>query len=186
MRLLVVGINPEPWTSPSLGTKRAGGRIVPTSFKDENLRSYQMAVHELVEEALAEQGIMTPVYGKGVELGARFSFWRQLDRYHVSEGRTRVRQQPDLTNLVKAFEDALQGLLYVNDRAIRESVGCLVDVGQDLEPAAMVEVHPLPAYRLQMADIARTQLTRRGTKARSSAVYLEGESWESPSESVGS
>lgn len=185
MLVLVEGINPEPWRSPSLGIKKVGRRSVPVSFKDENLRSYQQAIHELVEEALAEQGISTPVYGPKVELTATFAFWRQLDRYQVEGDRTRVRARPDLTNMIKAAEDALQGLLYQNDRAIRFTSAGLVEVGADVEPALLVGIEPLdgfigPAFE----SVRRAMINGNGMKATSGAVWVQGDRKCSPTRSA--
>lgn len=177
IRVLIEGVNPEPWTSPSLGTKRVGRKIVPVSFKNENQRAYQEAVHELLEEALAELGIEYPVFGAGVDLFAEFTFWRQLDRFNVGDqGRTRVRKRPDLTNMVKATEDALQGLLYVNDQAILVQSNHLAGVGPEVEPALLVCIESLGSALPPLAwspGQERTEIKARGREATSRSVWIE-------------
>lgn len=143
--LFVHGINPEPWRSPSLGITRRNGRAQPAAYKDENLRSYQEALHEVVFNAIAERAEIDtlPVYPKGEQLAVSFAFWRQLDTYSPGTGgRKNVRQRPDVTNLIKAAEDALQGVLYHDDKANRLVNGELVAVGPDVEPGIIIVIRP--------------------------------------------
>lgn len=143
MKLLIKGINPEPWRAPQLGVKHMGRKVVPAAYKDENLRGFQTAVFECVEQALFEQGIQTPVYPKGTFLAVTFAFWRQLESYEDgATGRRGRRHYADATNLLKAAEDALQGLLYANDRDNRQVMSAVVESTATTEPMLMVCLEP--------------------------------------------
>lgn len=152
MRLLIEGINPEPWRAGKLMTKVVARKAVPIQFKDQGTAAYQEAVHETVAGALAELGVPLPIYPKGTLLRVYFSFWRQIEQYtSLTTGRKVTPNQPDTSNMVKATEDALQGLLFFNDRDNRICQGNLVQVGPDVEPAIMIFVDKYEPQHAQAA-----------------------------------
>ena len=149
------GINPEPWRSPSLGITRRGGKVQPAAYQDENLRAYKEAVHECVSEALrnADELDALPVFPKGMDLAAHFMFWRQLESYDAGTKRRHVRARPDVTNLQKAAEDALQGLIYHDDKGNRRISSELVECGPDTLPGFYVKVWPYDQVVVPLADM---------------------------------
>jgi Holliday junction resolvase RusA-like endonuclease len=136
--IVLEGVNPEPWRSPRLGTKRVAGKVTPAAFKDANLRSYQEAVKEVLTEELTTLGYELPIFEEGSLLTISFGFWRQTESYQ-GEGRRNVRARPDLTNMQKATEDALQGVLYKTDRRNVMVQSALVEVGPLVEPRILIE-----------------------------------------------
>jgi Holliday junction resolvase RusA-like endonuclease len=166
MILLIEGINPQPWMAGKLSTKRAGHRVLPIQFKDENLRVYQEALHESAAEALSRLEAPLPLFPKGTLLRVHFSFWRKIEQYtNLETGKVTTPKVPDVSNMVKATEDALQGLFYFNDRDNRVVTGHLVDVGPDVEPIVMVAIEQYEADKipLWMIDLAKTKGTRTGS-----------------------
>lgn len=138
VRLLFEGMNPEPWRSPRLGTKMIGRKKVPVAFKDENLRSYQEAIKEAASELLNSNGVEMPMFAKGTELELDIAFWRQTDTYE-GESRRNARNRADVTNMQKAVEDALQGIVYANDRYNVVVRSTLVAVGPDVHPRVLLD-----------------------------------------------
>jgi Holliday junction resolvase RusA-like endonuclease len=124
VRELYLPINPVPWTSPSVAfkTKRV--------YKAAELTAYQNAVKEQVLEAGIEPVELAP----GARLELSFWFWRRLDSGTPGAGRKRRARQVDATNLQKALEDALQGVLFANDRDVHYIHSYVVEQGPDVTP----------------------------------------------------
>lgn len=124
---IIPEINPEPWTAPEVSIGRRGGKLAPQVFKREGLRQYQEAVHEYVERVYNP----TPCEA---ELVLQFWFWRELD--------TTRSKLVDATNLQKATEDALHGLLFVNDRQVQDVRSIIVEQGVDVAPTIVIRWAP--------------------------------------------
>jgi len=103
-RWYVLHINPEPWAVGPLDLLRRGGKLAPTMGRNQQVHMYQQAVAgELAVKYGALPGApLAPCY----ELD--FWFWRNTERGNYA----------DATNLQKATEDALQGILIDNDRDV--------------------------------------------------------------------
>lgn len=131
--IVIEGVNPQPWKSPSAGTKRFGGKVVAYTYPNPEVVLYQEAVKEYVAD---EYPALVPVEPGEHGLLVTFWFWRSLNY-----GGQR-RQRCDTTNLVKATEDALQGLLYTNDKHNRTVTGHIVAQDARVEPLIMVTAMP--------------------------------------------
>lgn len=116
-------LNPEPWTAPKMGIGRRGGKVYPHSIPDAQVKAYQEAIRE---ELLAKKIEMLP---KGQWYDLYFYWWRRLDEYELPSGRKSRRHQADATNMQKATEDALQGVLIDNDRHVRKVGSEIVSQG---------------------------------------------------------
>lgn len=95
MKYWIFDINPEPWRVP--GVPHYGKAV-----KDGKLESYQQAIREALEDhpdRTMHTGLLT----------VKFHFWRS----------TAHNKPADATNLQKATEDALQKVLFGNDRENR-------------------------------------------------------------------
>jgi Holliday junction resolvase RusA-like endonuclease len=84
-----------PWKVPTV-TKRRG------AFKDKRLVAWQETVAEYARAAMAGR----EPYAGPVRLDVRFEIKR------------RAGSMPDRTNCLKAAEDALQGIVFTNDRLV--------------------------------------------------------------------
>lgn len=109
---LVAPVNPEPWTVGTISYKR----ISPSP----NLVAYQSALRE----ELAGVEMLPPEYRK-----ITFYFFRQQAQYIDMRDKIRTRNQADATNMQKATEDALQGILFDNDREVMDIRSVIVQQG---------------------------------------------------------
>lgn len=142
-----LNLNPEPWRIGPMGWKVVNGRRIQLPAPDPDLQTYQKAVREQLEQLLP---VGTVPYDGLVEF--EFFFWRQLDSYETDTKKSQ-RHIADATNLQKALEDALQGVLITNDRNVRRVCSHLVEQAADTVPAVAIrfasftpDVVPLPAW----------------------------------------
>lgn len=124
----VQGINPEPWEAPTASLGRKGGKHYVHMHKNDGLRAYQ----EGFKSAFLEQNPDWQYFDTPIEL--TFYFWRQKDH---AESRAAT---ADATNLQKATEDALQGVLYPNDQLVHKVTSCIVEQEQSTEPKVLILV----------------------------------------------
>lgn len=129
--LAIEGLNPMPWQSPRLGTIRKGGKIVPTSRPSDEVVVYQ----EAVKEAVMDRYPNLELIDHGLHgLVITFWFWRSLNFGG------QIRRAADATNMQKCLEDALQGVVYVNDRFNRTVTSHVVAQERDIEPLILISV----------------------------------------------
>ena len=67
-----------------------------------------------------------------------FYFFRRVDRYIDAADRVRSRNYADATNLQKGLEDALQGILFENDREVVDIRSVIVQQGHEVDPGFVV------------------------------------------------
>jgi Holliday junction resolvase RusA-like endonuclease len=128
----VLDLNPEPWAIGPLSVGRAkGGKVFPSVGRNTQLYHYQMAV----KEALGTPDIF---FESKVEL--RFFFWRRRDEYNTPQARTHRKHEADLTNLQKATEDALQGVLFKNDKDVNDVHSVMVKQGPDVDSYVVIAI----------------------------------------------
>lgn len=114
-RWFALDINPEPWAVGPLDLIRRGGKLAPTMGRNQQLHMYQQAVKEELAEKYAEVGAAP--FPPGYTLS--FFFWRDTQKGNYA----------DATNLMKATEDALQGVLLTNDREVIRNYSEIVQQG---------------------------------------------------------
>jgi len=124
---LIDGINPEPWTAPEVSSGRKNGRIFTQAFKSAGLIAYQ----EAVKEDLLDNYPDFEKFDGLVSL--EIYFWRQLSVYVGDHGRVQ-RHAADATNMQKALEDAIQGVLITNDRNVMDVRSVVVEELPETEP----------------------------------------------------
>jgi Holliday junction resolvase RusA-like endonuclease len=148
----VTGINPEPW---AIGTPyRRGSKGLGIS-PNGKLKAYQAG---LTEEFYVQNPHAVVHQG---DLQVTFYFWRSS-----AHG-----QPADATNLMKATEDALQGILYDNDRSNRDVRSIIMEQSPPTSPHIMIEVD---------------QFVRPSVVPPESMVIPQwaGSDWEEPSEEL--
>lgn len=132
---LIEGVNPEPWTSPAANIMRRGGKLIAHLTSSPLVGAYQAAVASEFRRTYPE---VVP-YPDGTELQVEFYFWRQMAQY---EGDTRIntRNFADATNMQKSTEDALQGVVYGNDRSNVQVSSRIMAAGRHVDPLIVVRV----------------------------------------------
>lgn len=138
--LTITGVNPEPWEIGQPFAKRHGGKLTAGISPSPKLRAYQDALREEVGE------FVSPIYALDAELEVYFWFWRQIEEFKTPTGRTSHSNYADSTNLQKATEDALQDLVYGNDRLNRRVGSEIVAQSQTTQPAIVVRLTSYQRY----------------------------------------
>jgi Holliday junction resolvase RusA-like endonuclease len=155
-----IHLNPEPWAVGPAGVSRRGGKLHAYVGRNEGLAAYQNAV----KEELVSQKPM--LHTGNVRL--RLLFWRQLTGYEDTEtGRRSTKNRPDVTNMLKAIEDACQGILFANDRQVIESHSVLMAVGPKVTGRVLIGVEDSDFLTdpFDLADEAYQRLLREEPKA---------------------
>jgi Holliday junction resolvase RusA-like endonuclease len=127
----VLDVNPEPWAIGDLSVGRRGGKVFPMVGRNNQLHSYK----EAIKEELGDPGLF--IEGP-IEL--RFWFWRRRDDYKTPQARTHRKHEADVTNMQKATEDALQGVLFKNDKDVNDVHSVVVEQGPDVTPRVVVAI----------------------------------------------
>jgi len=124
---LRLDLNPEPWAIGTAGVGRRKGGVYAYVSPNAQLKAYQNAV----QQELSSMDI--PVIEPG-EYTIKFYFWRRLDDYEAASGKRVRKHQVDATNLQKGLEDALQGILFDNDKNVRDIHSHIVEQSFTVEP----------------------------------------------------
>lgn len=148
MRIVIKGINPEPW---AIGTINAWGKGKADMSANPKVVNYQKAIREDLEQ----QGYTGEYpFAGGWPLHVEFFYYRSTERGN----------QADTTNLNKATEDALQGVLFGNDRNNRRVVGEIMEQGPDVEHVGIViDIWPHefdPVLHEELAELIRLEPIR--------------------------
>lgn len=130
---LVLDVNPEPWRIGPLSVGRRSGKVFPMVGRDTQLHYYEQAIKE-------ELGDGWIVYDGPVEL--KFFFWRNRAEYTTPQARTHRKHEADGTNMAKATEDALQGILFKNDKDTNKMEWTIVEQGPDVTPRVVIAFRP--------------------------------------------
>lgn len=152
----VLNINPEPWAVGPLGVARREGKLAPYMGRNQQLDAYKEAVRDELITRYPTLEMLPP----GYELD--FYFWRNRADYQGTTKQVR-KNQADATNMQKATEDALQGLLIENDRDVLRVGSAIMAQGPDVRGAVAFRVRygvteikgePLPEDVMQLvADL---------------------------------
>lgn len=118
-----IPINPEQWKVGPLGVGRSNGRLRPYIGRDQQLYSFQQAV----KEELKGVDCLPPG-----EYELHFYLWRNVATWETPTGKSAHRNAVDATNMQKALEDALQGVLITNDRYVKRVGSTIVEQGPDV------------------------------------------------------
>lgn len=139
MNWFVVPLNPEPWAVGPLSVGRRNGRPFPMMGRNQQLYHYQEAVRGELERQRAELLALNDEVD-GYELV--FMFHQVLETWTSQSGRASQDKEADLTNLVKATEDAIQGVLIENDRAVRKQTNYVERSLAGATPYVVIGVAP--------------------------------------------
>ena len=118
--LILAGLRPHSWTAFARARRQTNG---------QPYAAWKAATQDAIRAALAASG--TAMYPRDATLGLAMSFGATLAKRGGEMRRTSVRTW-DYTDLFKAFEDVLSGLLYADDDRVRHhGPGHAVDTTQD-------------------------------------------------------
>lgn len=133
MSWYALDVNPEPWAVGPIGYARKSGKMTAYMGQNQQLNAYKEAIREAIGEG------HTPIEGK---VRLIVFFWRERAEYQTHQARTHRKHEADATNLLKATEDALQGILFVNDRDNNDVRGVIVEQGPDVVGRVLIGVAP--------------------------------------------
>jgi Holliday junction resolvase RusA-like endonuclease len=133
-------MNPEPWAVGPVGVGRKGGKIWAYIGRNQGLHSYQQAVKEELEGSEKLDG----------SIHLQFFFWRQV----IAAQRENY---ADTTNLQKALEDALQEVLYANDRTVLHTESIIMAQGPDVIGRILISAEPYiePELPLEAVELLK-------------------------------
>lgn len=155
--IVIQGINPEPW---AIGTINAWGKGKATMSPNPKVENYKLAIREDLERRISD---FTPRIGWPVDL----FIWYVRSTHGGG-------QPADVTNLNKATEDALQGILFGNDRFNFRVGGDILEQGPHVEyPGLIIKVEDYyidPNVKQQLMNMLVT----------AEPVEFEGNDYEIP------
>ena len=166
-RWFVLDVNPEPWAIGPVGYSRRGGKMSAYVGRNQQLHSYQEAVREAL--------------GTGHEMidgpfQLYFWFWRRRDEYKTPQSRTHRKHEADATNLQKATEDALQGVLFKNDKDTRIIRSVMVEQGPDVEGKIVFQIKPIENFNVGTFPLqVQQQIDELALESRQSDLYHNAE-----------
>jgi len=110
--------------------RNRNGKLFPSVAPNHQLKAFQEAVREELEgvEPLPQD----------ITYCLTFYFWRRLDPYLDAADRKRKANSADTTNLQKGLEDALQGVLFENDRDVHDIRSILVEQSESTVPRILI------------------------------------------------
>lgn len=124
-------VNPEPWAVGPISVGRRQSKMVPVVGRNQQMEAYKEAIREEFAQRYPGDRVLPGRYSLD------FFFWRRLDS--ASTGNRR-QHQADGTNMMKATEDALQGLVIGNDRDVQRASWAIVSQGPTVAPGVVIRV----------------------------------------------
>lgn len=131
---LMIPLNPEPWAIGPVGVNRKSGRISAYVGRNQQLHAYKEGVADHVKRIWGDR----PILDGKVRL--TFYFWRQRSEYTTPAARKHRKHEADVTNLQKACEDAMQGIVFENDRDNTDVRSVMVEQGEGVTPLILIKV----------------------------------------------
>lgn len=135
---LVLKLNPEPWKIGPVSVIRKAGKVIPVVGRDAQLDAFKNAVAEQVRNELGI-GDEESFYFEG-PTKLTIYLWRQRAAYETPQSRTHRKHEADATNMLKATEDALQGIFYKNDKDNHEVRAVIFAQGENVTPAIIIHI----------------------------------------------
>lgn len=127
-----LNLNPQPWAIGPLSMGRKGTGFFPKIGPNTQLTVYQNAVREALRSQSAK--LITG------EVELKFYFSRALESSVRSSGKTTRANTADATNLQKATEDALQGILIENDRMVVAVSSVIFNQGPEARSFVIIRI----------------------------------------------
>ncbi len=138
-RWFTLALTPQPWAIGPLGVSRRGKQTYAYIGPNQQLQAYQEALREELDGA----GILSG------EVEITLYIWRALEAAKNFAGRDRKAKTSDATNIQKATEDALQGILIENDRNVRRICTEIVEQKEGIQSCILIRVRPYQPLRTE-------------------------------------
>lgn len=142
-------INPEPWAVGPVGVGKKNGKFYPYVGRNNQLDSFKQAV----KEELQTQGVKQLAEGN---YKLTFYFSRRLE----SNTSGSKMNYADATNMQKATEDALQGVLFDNDRNVSDVRSVILQQSETAKPAIIIEAEYLSEGAVSMFELPLDMLDK--------------------------
>lgn len=162
----ILEINPDPWAIGPVGYARRNGKMSAYVGRNQQLDAYKKAVAE-------EMADVHPVMLSG-KIGLVLFFWRTIDVYETSQAKAARSHEADNTNLQKATEDALQGILYKNDKDVVFNQTTMVDQSTTAPGRVVIGVTN-QVDQFMFADYPFDQLKAIKTERKHTRSELDGQ-----------
>jgi len=143
----VIDVNPQPWAVGPIQTGRRSGRVYATMGQNQQLASFQEAVRSTLlmyyPDLVSFSESVDPSLFGSREVELCFYFFQKQETAEKPDARTKSGKRQvtsklaDLTNMVKAAEDAIAGILFDNDVQVRAQRNVTVEHGPDV-PEGMI------------------------------------------------
>lgn len=143
---VVLPLNPEPWRIGPVGVARGNGRMVGTVGRDQQLHAYKEAVAEQVRMKLDAVDDYHDQYIFAGKTKLTIYLWRQRASYETHQAGTHRKHEADATNMLKATEDALQGIFYKNDKDNSDVRCVIVEQGEETIPKIVIHIELFNAF----------------------------------------
>lgn len=134
-RFFVIGINPDPWAIGPLSVGRRNGKVYPMIGPNLQVVAYKEALKEHLDGAGVLEG----------EVEVHLYVWRRLDTGTVGD-RKKTKHYADATNIQKATEDALQGVLITNDKNVKRISTEIIEQTSEAQPCIVIRVRPYEPF----------------------------------------
>ena len=129
LRYLIPHVNPTPWKAPDNIPTRKGNKVFCKSVTPAVVKDYQTQIKTMMGQLYPDLE-PTP---KGQHVALKFGFYRKLG-YRA--------QHCDATNLQKSTEDALQGVLFENDRDVLYVASWIHEQSKETHDLIVVDFWP--------------------------------------------
>lgn len=129
----VLDVNPEPWAIGPVGYARHNGKMSAYVGQNKQLDTYK----QTIKEAIADKAVM--MSGK---VDITFFFWRNRADYKTPQARSHRKHEADATNLQKSTEDALQNILYSNDKDNSHVQAYIIEQGPGVKGKVVICIKP--------------------------------------------
>ena len=136
-RWFVLDVNPEPWAVGPVGYARRSGKMSAYVGRNAQLEAFKEAVREALGDGHEK------IVGR---VALQFFFWRNRADYKTPQARTHRKHEADVTNLQKSTEDALQGILFENDKDTNDIRSVLVEQGPDVPGRIVLSIEKSPDF----------------------------------------
>lgn len=142
MRWYLLDLNPVPWrvgpvyASRSKTSHKIGGGV----GRDQEVHAYQEAIR-------AEMAKQSPEMIEG-KFRLVIFFWREMLEYATPKSLKARSHEADGTNMYKATEDALQGILYGNDKDNIAGRFYIVKQNADTNGKVLIGIEPFNEFYL--------------------------------------